>query len=137
MPDGLSRSRASRGALGGIPGREPLPDALPGRQCDRDGQCVRPGPPAAGASIGGSGVMKVAGKTLVVTGAGSGIGRAVTLEAVRRGARVAAVDLNPATLAETAHQVVAPQMLSAHELDLTDRAAVEALPGAVVERWAA
>ncbi|WP_203824955.1 SDR family NAD(P)-dependent oxidoreductase [Actinoplanes palleronii] len=81
--------------------------------------------------------MKVAGKTLVVTGAGSGIGRAVTLEAVRRGARVAAVDLNPATLAETAHQVVAPQMLSAHELDLTDRAAVEALPGAVVERWAA
>lgn len=38
--------------------------------------------------------MKLAGKVLVVTGAGSGIARAVTLEAVRRSARVAAVDLN-------------------------------------------
>ena len=38
--------------------------------------------------------MKLAGKVLVVTGAGSGIGRAVALEAVRRRARVAAVDLN-------------------------------------------
>ena len=38
--------------------------------------------------------MKLAGKVLVVTGAGSGIARAVTLEPVRRGARVAAVDLN-------------------------------------------
>ena len=41
--------------------------------------------------------MKLADKVLVVTGAGSGIARAVTLEAVRRGARVAAVDLNTAT----------------------------------------
>ena len=46
--------------------------------------------------------MKLAGKVLVVTGAGSGIGRAVTLEAVRRRARVAAVDLNATTLEETA-----------------------------------
>ena len=46
--------------------------------------------------------MKLAGKVLVVTGAGSGIGRAVTLEAVRRGARVAAVDLNSTTVEETA-----------------------------------
>ena len=38
--------------------------------------------------------MKVAGKVLVVTGAGSGIGRAVALEALRRGARVAAADIN-------------------------------------------
>ena len=45
--------------------------------------------------------MKLAGKVLVVTGAGSGIGRAITLEAVRRRARVAAVDLNATTLKET------------------------------------
>ena len=46
--------------------------------------------------------MKLAGKVLVVTGAGSGIGRAVALEAVRRRARVAVVDLNATTLEETA-----------------------------------
>ncbi|GGM41112.1 SDR family NAD(P)-dependent oxidoreductase [Dactylosporangium sucinum] len=44
--------------------------------------------------------MQLAQKVVVVTGAGSGIGRAVALAAVRRGAHVAAVDLNPATLAE-------------------------------------
>jgi NAD(P)-dependent dehydrogenase (short-subunit alcohol dehydrogenase family) len=37
--------------------------------------------------------MKLAGKVLVVTGAGSGIGRAVALEAVRRAGRVAAVSM--------------------------------------------
>jgi NAD(P)-dependent dehydrogenase (short-subunit alcohol dehydrogenase family) len=48
--------------------------------------------------------MNVSGKVIVVTGAGSGIGRAVVLEAVRRGggARVAACDINEATVAETA-----------------------------------
>jgi NAD(P)-dependent dehydrogenase (short-subunit alcohol dehydrogenase family) len=45
--------------------------------------------------------MKLAGRVLVGTGAGSGSGRAVTLEAVRRRARVAAVDLNATTLEET------------------------------------
>ena len=45
--------------------------------------------------------MKAASKTLVVTGAGSGIGREVALEALRRGARVAACDINADSLAET------------------------------------
>ena len=73
-------------------------------------------------------VMKVAGKVLVVTGAGSGIGRAVALEALARGARVAAVDLNPATLDETAALAGAGDRLTTHVLNITDRAAVEALP---------
>ena len=46
--------------------------------------------------------MNTAGKIIVVTGAGSGMGRQVALEAIRRGAKVAAVDINEATLAETA-----------------------------------
>ncbi|SDZ16150.1 Short-chain dehydrogenase [Micromonospora pattaloongensis] len=81
--------------------------------------------------------MKVAGKILVVTGAGSGIGRAVTLEAVRRGATVAAVDLNATTLAETADLAAADGRVWTHALDITDRAAVEALPGQVTERHGA
>ena len=37
--------------------------------------------------------MKVQNKTIVVTGAGGGIGSALVRELLRRGARVAAVDL--------------------------------------------
>ncbi|GIF04283.1 SDR family NAD(P)-dependent oxidoreductase [Actinoplanes siamensis] len=79
--------------------------------------------------------MRVAGRTLVVTGAGGGIGRALTLEAVRRGARVAATDVDAGALGETARQVVAPLLLSTHVLDLSDPAVTEALPSAVIRRW--
>jgi NAD(P)-dependent dehydrogenase (short-subunit alcohol dehydrogenase family) len=40
-------------------------------------------------------------KVAVVTGAGSGLGRALTLELARRGAKVAICDVDPAGLAET------------------------------------
>lgn len=46
--------------------------------------------------------MSLVGKTILVTGAGQGIGRAVTERAVALGATVAAVDLNPETLAAVA-----------------------------------
>jgi nucleoside-diphosphate-sugar epimerase len=81
--------------------------------------------------------MRVASRTLVVIGAGSGVGRAVALEAVRRGARVAATDRDPVALHETARRVVAPQQLSTHPVDVTDRLAIEELPAAVIERWGA
>ena len=42
--------------------------------------------------------VKAANKVLVVTGAGSGMGREVALEAVRRGAKVAPCDINETTL---------------------------------------
>jgi len=46
--------------------------------------------------------MKVRSKVVVVTGAGSGMGRELALGLLRRGARVAAVDIRPEGLAETA-----------------------------------
>ena len=70
----------------------------------------------------------------MITGAGSGIGREVALEALRRGARVAASDINPTTLAETASLAAAGDRLSTHVLNVADRAAVEALPSAVIAR---
>jgi len=45
--------------------------------------------------------MKLEGKVIVVTGAGSGMGRELALELVRRRAKVALVDFRKETLAET------------------------------------
>jgi NAD(P)-dependent dehydrogenase (short-subunit alcohol dehydrogenase family) len=81
--------------------------------------------------------MNTAGKIIVVTGAGSGMGRQVALEAIRRGAKVAAVDVNEATLAETAALAAAPDRLSTHVVNITDKAAVAALPQAVIDRFGA
>ena len=78
--------------------------------------------------------MKVDGKTVVVTGAGNGVGRAVTLEALRRGARVAGVDISQDGLDETARLAADPDRLSLHRVDITDPAAVAALPGEVIAR---
>jgi NAD(P)-dependent dehydrogenase (short-subunit alcohol dehydrogenase family) len=81
--------------------------------------------------------MNPANKVLVVTGAGSGIGREVVREALRRGAQVAACDINPTTLAETAQLAAAADRISTHELNVADKAAVEALPDAVIARFGA
>jgi NADP-dependent 3-hydroxy acid dehydrogenase YdfG len=81
--------------------------------------------------------VKAAGKILVVSGAGSGMGREVVLEALRRGATVAATDINADTLAETATLAAAGDGLSTHVLNVADKAAVEGLPAAVVERFGA
>lgn len=77
--------------------------------------------------------MKVAGKVWVVTGAGSGMGRELALQLVRRGAYVAAVDRSPEGL-EGTRTAAGPEggRLSVHVLDVTDRDAVDALPDAVV-----
>lgn len=73
--------------------------------------------------------MKVQGKIVVVTGAGSGMGRELTLELVRRGARVAAVDMRPETLEET--KSLAGRNVDTFVLDVTDNAAVAGFPAAV------
>jgi NAD(P)-dependent dehydrogenase (short-subunit alcohol dehydrogenase family) len=82
--------------------------------------------------------MDLAQHVFVVTGAGSGMGREVTLLLLRRGARVAAVDLNADTLAETvALAPAAGESLATWVVNVTDRAAVEALPAQVAERFGA
>lgn len=71
----------------------------------------------------------------VVTGGGNGIGREVVLGLLRRGARVAAVDLSQERLAETAALYGgAPEALSLHTVNVTDAEAVASLPAEVIER---
>lgn len=81
--------------------------------------------------------MRSANKIIVVTGAGSGIGREVALEALRRGARVAACDINARTLDETATLASAGDRLWTHVLDIADRAAVEGFPRMVTDHFGA
>lgn len=81
--------------------------------------------------------MKIQNKTIVVTGGGSGVGRALTLALLAKNARVAAVDINAAALDETralAGPGVGAERLSTHRVDITDRDAVAALPQAVAAR---
>lgn len=78
--------------------------------------------------------MKVNKKLVVVTGAGSGMGRELTLELVRRGAAVAALDMRKESLAET--KKLADALNSTVEtfvIDITDAAKVAALP-ALIEK---
>ncbi len=66
------------------------------------------------------------GKVVAVTGAASGIGRALAIELVAKGAKVAISDINEAGLAETAQLLAgSPGQLSSHLVDVRDRAAVE------------
>lgn len=78
--------------------------------------------------------MDVVDKVFVVTGGGNGIGRDVVLALLEKGARVAAVDLSEAGLAETVALAGGKgDRLSTHTVNIADRAGVEALPDAVLK----
>jgi short-subunit dehydrogenase len=67
----------------------------------------------------------VRGKVAVITGAGSGIGRALSYELARRGATLAISDVDMTGLAETAKQIrVIGASVHEARLDVTDRTAV-------------
>ncbi len=76
--------------------------------------------------------MKVRGKVIVVTGAGSGMGRELVIELTRRGAKVAAVDMHEETLAET--KSLSGGEVATFVLDVTNAEGVAALPRQVAER---
>jgi NAD(P)-dependent dehydrogenase (short-subunit alcohol dehydrogenase family) len=69
--------------------------------------------------------MKYPGRTAVVTGAGSGIGRALAVELTKRGANVAVSDVNEVGLAETAARCdAAGTKTVSYRLDVADRGAM-------------
>jgi NADP-dependent 3-hydroxy acid dehydrogenase YdfG len=76
-------------------------------------------------------------KVVVITGAASGIGRALAVDVARRRARVAVSDIDDAGLAETVDLVKAAgaREVRSDRLDVADRAAFAAYAEAVAEHF--
>jgi 3-oxoacyl-[acyl-carrier protein] reductase len=73
--------------------------------------------------------IRFPGRTVLVTGAGHGIGRGIAHAFAGLGARTIAADLNAAGLAETS--AGAPKPLETMTFDVSDRAAVQAAVGSI------
>ncbi|MFA5444423.1 MAG: SDR family NAD(P)-dependent oxidoreductase [Bacteroidales bacterium] len=79
--------------------------------------------------------MKVENKVIVVTGGGNGIGRELVLSLLRRGSRVAALDINEETLNQT-KELARPEdrdRLSLHLMDIGNKDLIDQLPGQIIE----
>ncbi|SES09186.1 SDR family NAD(P)-dependent oxidoreductase [Halopseudomonas bauzanensis] len=77
--------------------------------------------------------MKIQGCIAVLTGAGSGIGRALALALAREGCHLALVDINANNLRETAEQARHSGVnVTEHPLDVADRSAIAVLPEQVI-----
>jgi meso-butanediol dehydrogenase / (S,S)-butanediol dehydrogenase / diacetyl reductase len=87
--------------------------------------------------MGTDGLRRFEGKVALITGAGSGIGRAVTARLAAEGASVFAVDISEAGLAGTAELVEANGggIVEAHLADVSDPAACQAAVAAAVETF--
>ncbi len=80
-------------------------------------------------------MKRLEGKVAVVTGAGSGIGRALAVQLADRGCRLAIADVDTAGLEET-HALVSSvaAACSQHVVDVSEYSAVRQFAAAVIER---
>jgi NAD(P)-dependent dehydrogenase (short-subunit alcohol dehydrogenase family) len=77
--------------------------------------------------------LRLKNKIIVITGAGSGIGRELTLQLLSKGATIAGVDLNQASLEETSSLAGhLSSQLQRFVVNVADRAAVEGLPAEII-----
>jgi NAD(P)-dependent dehydrogenase (short-subunit alcohol dehydrogenase family) len=78
-------------------------------------------------------MQRLGGKRAIVTGAGSGIGRAIAIRLSGEGARVALADLDKDAAKGVAGEAEGETLV--HETDVTRSGDVESLVGTVVESW--
>jgi 3-hydroxybutyrate dehydrogenase len=80
--------------------------------------------------------LSLTGKTAIITGSASGIGRAIAEAYARAGARVAIADLNEAGAKATAKEIEASggQAMGV-SMNVTDEASVNAATEAVIKAW--
>src|SRR6478609_334325 len=76
--------------------------------------------------------MKIKDKIIVVTGSCSGMGRELTLQLVKKGAKVAMADINEQGMEETA-KLAGASNVSKHKLNIAEREAVEKFPDEVIK----
>src|SRR5688500_1289406 len=76
---------------------------------------------------------RLRGKRAIVTGAGSGIGRAIALRYAEEGARVVISDVDEEAAARVAAEAGAETLV--RKTDVTDSSEVEALVETSVEEW--
>jgi short-subunit dehydrogenase len=78
------------------------------------------------------GTRNVQNRVAAITGAGSGIGRAIALSLARRGCHLALADINMAGLEQTRAEAEKHGVrVTCHLLDVADKAMVQALPAQV------
>jgi NAD(P)-dependent dehydrogenase (short-subunit alcohol dehydrogenase family) len=78
----------------------------------------------------------LAGKTALVTGAGSGIGRGIAMALAAQNASVAVTDLNEEWMAEVTAEIKGVKTLSL-QLDVTDQSSAERAVQRVISEWGA
>ena len=80
---------------------------------------------------------RVAGKVALVTGAGTGIGRAVSIRLAEEGAEVIVTSQTPANVAETCRlaEIASGRPVVGLDLDVAERASVDGVVDQVVERY--
>lgn len=78
-------------------------------------------------------------KVAVITGAGSGIGRALAYAFAEQGCHLALVDVNESALQQTAGELTqqTDKRISIHLCDVSDRDAMQALPGIIEQQHGA
>lgn len=81
-------------------------------------------------------IMEIASKVFVVTGAGSGIGRELSVHLLKKGANVAGVDINSSGMLQTQNLAgVGSDRFKGFVLDITDKLKANSLPQEVISHF--